>query len=470
LTEKIELMHNALVIEGLERSEIFKNVDTADLERIAQTAKTQSYSINEIIVREGEPSDRFFLITNGIVAVKKIMKTGPDQIFAYLLRGNTFGEVGILENKPRSATVTAISNVEALIFDRTDFLKILREYSEVAIALAKLLGYYLTESNKRLSRGNREKKVALIFDPFNTSGASFLGWKMAAKLKLGTEKSTVFIEYPDPGAILEEIQYDGQRPDIFTHPDGVDILLNPDTEYFPEDTRLALLIDHKLNDYDNIVVYIRNDIKENVGLILENADQVIVVGSDRKEEWKATADFHAKIHTLIKNQQTKIFTILIKSEHKANHNLSPRPDFEVAFAKDTTDNLLWTEDEQEHLEVFNEAVHTFVDRLQKNNHLGIFIPTTINVNQKVDNSRYVQKTLNFLGERFGGATSEEAQGIWNSQEIGLVGERLFKVHTYASSSDLKRHLDDVVDYVKRIKIELKQEAMALEINQKLTLI
>jgi hypothetical protein len=65
---------------------------------------------------------------------------------------------------------------------------------------------------------------------------------------------------------------------------------------------------------------------------------------------------------------------------------------------------------------------------------------------------------------------EEAKGIWNSEEIGLVGEKLYKVHTYVTSKDLKNHLDEVVEYLKFMKDELKQEAMALEINQKLTLI
>jgi len=465
-------MQKAKVIAGLEQSEIFKNIKAADLDLIAQKARAQSFTNNEIIVGEGEPSDRLFLITNGIVAVKKVRKSGPDQVFAYLLRGNTFGEVGILENKPRSATVSAISNVDVLVFEREDFLNILRRFPEVSIALSKLLGYYLTESNKRLSRGNNEKKVALIFDPFQTLGAPLLGRNMAVKLKRGTDKSTIYVEYPQPSAILNQIEPRGDKPDIYRHPDGIDILLNPDTKAFPEDTKLALLIDHKLNDYDNIVVYTHDAINENLELIMEYADQVIMVGSYRRKEWKAIAEFHQKIKRLVKNQQIRMFTVIIKSESAKSLNLTPRPDFEVAFARETTDYLLWSDPGRDNweIEAFDEAIHTFVDRLQKNNHVGIFIPTTININQQVDSSHYVEKALNFLGERFGGATSEEAQGIWNSQEIGLVGERLFKVHSYATSSDLKRHLDEIVDFVKKMKRELKQEAMALEINQKLTLI
>ncbi|MDW8287285.1 MAG: hypothetical protein RMJ89_04360 [Flammeovirgaceae bacterium] len=78
--------------------------------------------------------------------------------------------------------------------------------------------------------------------------------------------------------------------------------------------------------------------------------------------------------------------------------------------------------------------------------------------------------MKFLAERFGGATSKQAQGVWNSQQAGLVGEQVFIVNTYVTQNALRKYLDEVVDYVKNLKEELKQEAMALEINKKLTLI
>jgi hypothetical protein len=162
---------------------------------------------------------------------------------------------------------------------------------------------------------------------------------------------------------------------------------------------------------------------------------------------------------------------LINNDESENFNVYPPPDFKVVFSDETTDYQLWSEENTKLAsESFDEAVETFVDRLQRNNHIGIFIPTTFDVNQYVDTTPYIDRTLSFLGERFGGATSEEAKGIWNSEDIGLVGEKLFKVHTYATSRDLKKFLDEVVDFVRVIKAELKQEAMAMEINQKLTLI
>ena len=84
--------------------------------------------------------------------------------------------------------------------------------------------------------------------------------------------------------------------------------------------------------------------------------------------------------------------------------------------------------------------------------------------------QHVGQTLNFLAERFGGATSREANGVWLSEAAGLVGEQVHIVESYMSQTDLNRHLDEVVAYVKHLKHTLRQEAMALEVDRKLTLI
>jgi len=52
----------------------------------------------------------------------------------------------------------------------------------------------------------------------------------------------------------------------------------------------------------------------------------------------------------------------------------------------------------------------------------------------------------------------------------MVGEKVYKVHTYVSAADLRKHMGDIVDFVRILKSELRQEAMALEINHRLTLL
>ncbi|MCK5210967.1 MAG: hypothetical protein KAQ79_23215, partial [Cyclobacteriaceae bacterium] len=258
---------------------------------------------------------------------------------------------------------------------------------------------------------------------------------------------------------------------IFHHDSGLDILLENDKSGATNNSKIALMVDNLLYTYENLVIYLNQDFNENLSQILENIDQVIVVGSSEKSHWEEISNLHRSIKSQVQDNNTKIFTILINNDPTDNFNVYPPPDFKVVFSDETTDYQLWSDGNSKLAsESFLEAVETFVDRLQRNNQIGIFIPTTFDVNNYLDTTEYIDRTLAFLGERFGGATSEEAKGIWNSEEIGLVGEKLFKVHTYATSRDLKKFLDEVVEFVSVIKVELKQEAMAIEINQKLTLI
>jgi CRP-like cAMP-binding protein len=465
------MVNDSKVLRGLNGTALFKNVPDEVLIKISKKAGLQVYKPEDIVVWEGEPSDRLFIIINGIVTVKKVIQNQADKIFAYLLPGSTFGEVGILENKPRSATVQAMTEVEVLVFDREYFLEILNQYPTVTIELAKLLGYYLTESNKRLTRGDKEKKVVLVFDLFNTHGAAELGKRLAIKLRKGTDHSTIYAEYPFRGTLSSEFDLSNIKSDVYQHTSGLDILLEKDSSEFSQNAKLALMVDNLLNGFENLIIYLNKDFQEDLAQVIEHVDQIIVVGSSHKSHWKAISNLHKSIKSSVKGNNTKIFTILINNDENQNFNVFPPPDFKVVFSDETTNYQLWSENNKELAsKSFQEAVETFVDRLQRNNHIGIFIPTTFEVNKYFDTTPYIDRTLSFLGSRFGGATSEEAKGIWNSEDIGLVGEKLYKVHTYATSDDLKKYLDDVVDYVREIKAELKQEAMAIEINQKLTII
>jgi hypothetical protein len=111
-----------------------------------------------------------------------------------------------------------------------------------------------------------------------------------------------------------------------------------------------------------------------------------------------------------------------------------------------------------------------VERLERTNSIGIFIPTTTEANQKANTQPQIDKTMEFMAKRFGGATCKVANGVWHSEKLGLIGEVVYIIHSYITQADMNRYLDEVVDFIKDLKNELAQEAMALEVNNKLTLI
>ena len=96
--------------------------------------------------------------------------------------------------------------------------------------------------------------------------------------------------------------------------------------------------------------------------------------------------------------------------------------------------------------------------------ITVYILATIEVDKEIDNKEFVDRAATLLSECFGGATSTEALGYWTSPTAGLVKENTTMVFAYAGEEDLKKNLDKVIDFCEGLKIEMSQDAIALELN------
>lgn len=121
--------------------------------------------------------------------------------------------------------------------------------------------------------------------------------------------------------------------------------------------------------------------------------------------------------------------------------------------------------------------HTLLDdlrglagRLDRNHLVAIYVPTTMDVDVPADTSAYVERTLALLGEHFGGAFSTMAHGVWRGGQAMLVGEAVYRVQSYATEEMLHHFLPELLAYVRALKAELRQEAVALEIDGHLLLV
>ena len=94
----------------------------------------------------------------------------------------------------------------------------------------------------------------------------------------------------------------------------------------------------------------------------------------------------------------------------------------------------------------------------------VYIPSTTDINTEIDNTDHVNDCASLLSDCFGGATSTQALGYWVSNTAGLVKEKTTMVFAYASESDLNTKIDALIDYCESLNAELKQDAIALEIN------
>jgi putative ABC transport system ATP-binding protein len=120
-------------------AKVFPDLIGPELDSLEESAERVSFASGETIVAEGDPADRFFVITKGEVAISRRGPEGNEVKLARLERGQFFGEVGILAETRRTATVRAIDDVELLALSWKEFQETLeqsdradRNFSEIA--------------------------------------------------------------------------------------------------------------------------------------------------------------------------------------------------------------------------------------------------------------------------------------------------------------------------------------------------
>jgi hypothetical protein len=96
----------------------------------------------------------------------------------------------------------------------------------------------------------------------------------------------------------------------------------------------------------------------------------------------------------------------------------------------------------------------------------IYVPSTYNVDQPIDNTPYVNKSLEEFSKMFGGATAIDGTGSWLSDDDQLITENVTIVYSFAEDLD-KNKINRVVAYAKSLKDEMKQSSVSLEVNGKM---
>lgn len=118
---------------------IFAPLAPPTLEALARRMETVTASAGSPVVREGEVSDRFYVIVSGSVEV-----TAAGRMLRTESTGDFFGEIGLIEDVPRTATVTALEPTELLALDRDDFLEAVSGVGEARVAAEEVVSRRLS--------------------------------------------------------------------------------------------------------------------------------------------------------------------------------------------------------------------------------------------------------------------------------------------------------------------------------------
>lgn len=132
----------------ISRFEIFKSLAPLELEIIERSVYRRRFKPGERIVNEGDASVCLYLLNSGEVKVYKTIKNEQIEL-ATLSAGSFFGELALLKERNRSASVIAVENTEVLCLFRPDFLDILKHHPSIC---AKFLPRFCKTILERINR------------------------------------------------------------------------------------------------------------------------------------------------------------------------------------------------------------------------------------------------------------------------------------------------------------------------------
>ena len=108
---------------------LFQNVDEEILEKLAGKFKGETFVAGETIIEQGDPGHKFYIIISGKAEAKQAGSHGHDVRLGLMNAGSYFGEIALLMDSPRTATVEAVTPTSVLGLDRKDFDKLMQDAS-----------------------------------------------------------------------------------------------------------------------------------------------------------------------------------------------------------------------------------------------------------------------------------------------------------------------------------------------------
>jgi CRP-like cAMP-binding protein len=136
------------VLDTLGASEIFGAMLEDELEQLAQFGSRVRYPANRIVFEKGDPGDSLMIVLEGRVKIRNISVDGREMVLDFVDPGRLFGEIALLDGKPRTAGAVTQEPSELFMLRRPPVLRYLEEKPLVAIRLIGVLCQRLRRSTQ----------------------------------------------------------------------------------------------------------------------------------------------------------------------------------------------------------------------------------------------------------------------------------------------------------------------------------
>ncbi len=138
-------------VETLRQIPLFAKVDPSKIKLLAFTSERVTFQSGDFICQQGEMGDAAYVIMHGKADVMVNTPSGPITV-ATMQKNDVVGEIAILINIPRTATIKASSELTTLRITKDLFLRMITEFPEMSIEMMRVLAERLVRTTEELQK------------------------------------------------------------------------------------------------------------------------------------------------------------------------------------------------------------------------------------------------------------------------------------------------------------------------------
>ncbi|MBN1378869.1 MAG: Crp/Fnr family transcriptional regulator [Gammaproteobacteria bacterium] len=129
---------------------LFADLNDSDRELLAGTQVARKFQKNVIVLHEGDQSNALYIVESGQVKVSKINEEGKEVVLCILGEGDHFGEMSLIDDEPRSASIITKTVCEFSVIRKQEFEQVLNANPELALAMMRSLCQRLRAADRSI--------------------------------------------------------------------------------------------------------------------------------------------------------------------------------------------------------------------------------------------------------------------------------------------------------------------------------
>jgi len=306
-------------LQVLENVQLLATLGQELMKSLAERAEFVAVKKGELVVRENDPGDAFYVIVSGRLQAFTKLPSGLERVFVTYCNGDSFGEMPLLSGETHWANVRAANDSVLLKIPREDFSAVVNRDPRVAIGFSRRLGLRIKELREERHRA-KDSTIIALYSAVPGAGKTLLATNLVACLAHETASRVLLLDFSgrQPGQPLGNCErlgssngsaLDGLAARSPLGYDRMNLQLLGDEK---EIHLIAPLFGRLVKHYDYVLVELPNEASASTMECLLQADQIYVIARNEDEHLYKTRQLLQELHDRSPNRtiQAKAKVIL----------------------------------------------------------------------------------------------------------------------------------------------------------------